>query len=248
MKKLKRIGLIDADIIAYKASSVVEKTIKWDDNICTIHVDEDEALAIAQEKIEKIKEDVKADVVYLCFSDKENFRKSILPTYKHNRADLRKPLCLSGVKERLAELYTVYILPRLEADDVLGIMATSPKLEGEKIIITVDKDLKQVPCKMYNLDKKKFSETTPEQSQYYHYMQTLMGDITDGYTGCPGVGVKTAEKILKDAEDPWAAIVDTFVKKGLTEEDALAQARVAYILRHGDFIDNKVKLWKPKTK
>lgn len=248
MTKLNRIGLIDADIIAYKASSAVEKTIKWDEETTTIHTDEDQALEIAKEKIEQIRADVRLDEVYLCFSDKENFRKTILPTYKHNRVNLTKPLCLNAVKDRLAEIYTVIILPRLEADDVMGIMATSPKLKGDKIIITLDKDLKQVPGKMYNMDKKKYSETSIEQSHYYHFMQTLTGDITDGYKGCPGIGTKTAEKILNDNEDPWTSIVETYAKKGLTEEDALAQARVAYILRHGDFIDNKVKLWKPKKK
>ena len=43
----------------------------------------------------------------------------------------------------------------------------------------------------------------------------------------------------------WSIVVDTYEKNGLGEKDALQQARVARILRYGDYdkATGKVKLW-----
>ena len=91
--------------------------------------------------------------------------------------------------------------------------------------------------------------------------QTLTGDATDGYKGCPSVGAVGAKKILDDAlalaksNDHekfnnwymWIAVVKAFEKAGLGEEEALVQARVARILRtpEYDHKKRKVKLWSP---
>ena len=75
----------------------------------------------------------------------------------------------------------------------------------------------------------------------------------DGYSGCPGIGPKRAARILDGVfGDPggpgdWDAVVKTYVKAGLSEEEALVQARVARILRWGEYDrkKGKVKLWNP---
>ena len=65
-----------------------------------------------------------------------------------------------------------------------------------------------------------------------------------------------ARKVLKgfsqgttadSANHPWARVVRTFESRGLTEEDALVQARVARILREGDydFAERQPILWSP---
>lgn len=43
----------------------------------------------------------------------------------------------------------------------------------------------------------------------------------------------------------WERIVRTYEAKGLTEEDALVQARCAFILRHGHYEDDRVIHWTP---
>ena len=52
------------------------------------------------------------------------------------------------------------------------------------------------------------------------------------------------------AHDPdmpaWERIVRTYEAKGLTEEDALTQARCAFILRHGHYEDGRVAQWSPE--
>jgi DNA polymerase-1 len=80
-------------------------------------------------------------------------------------------------------------------------------------------------------------------------IQTLTGDTVDGYSGVPKVGAVTANKMLADKDMPvkdmWEIVVKAYEKAGMNEQDALQQARVARILRHGEY-DKKtgeVKLW-----
>ena len=83
---------------------------------------------------------------------------------------------------------------RLEADDMLGIKATRDK---GCIIVSEDKDLKTIPAKVFNPAKDTEPHDISEQEADYNFMfQTLTGDKTDNYSGCPSVGPKTAEKIL----------------------------------------------------
>ena len=88
-------------------------------------------------------------------------------------------------------------------------------------------------------------EVTQEQADYNHLLQTLTGDSVDGYSGCPGIGPKRAEKILETCD--WDSVVSAYNKAGLEEQDALVQARVARILRWGEYDKRKKEpiLWNP---
>ena len=59
-----------------------------------------------------------------------------------------------------------------------------------------------------------------------------------------GVGAK---KILEKAEDPWTVILEAYIKAGLTEEDAIRNARLARILRPGEYNSTTKEpiLWTP---
>ena len=241
-------ALIDADILAYQAAAAVEQPIDWGDGLWTLHAFEDEAIAQFDGQIVKIKEDLKADRLVLAFSDKENWRKGVLPTYKSNRAGVRKPMLLKFLREYAEKHYEVFVRPTLEGDDVLGILAThKSKIPGEKIIVSIDKDFKTIPGKHYNFSKGEHFEVTEEEANYWHLYQTLTGDQTDGYAGCPSIGPKTAEKLLADSA-MWETVAKAFESKGLSEEVALEQARVARILRacDYDFSNKQVILWEPK--
>lgn len=72
-----------------------------------------------------------------------------------------------------------------------------------------------------------------------------MGDRVDGYYGVPGVGPKTAEKILGEPKaNYWFVIKEVYKEAGLSEAVALQNARLAHILRHGEYDD---KTNKPET-
>ena len=132
----------------------------------------------------------------------------------------------------------------LEADDTLGILATNGEY-SRNIIVSVDKDMLTIPCEYYNMDKEVTETVDTKLADYMHLYQTLVGDSTDNYKGCPGVGPKKAADILKIPS--WSRVVTAIKQAGLTEEDALVQARVARILRANEynFETGEVISWEP---
>jgi DNA polymerase-1 len=151
----------------------------------------------------------------------------------------------------------VFQRPSLEGDDVLGILATHPALvKGDRIVVSIDKDMNTIPGLHLNYGHARGSEdweqhirvVTEEMADRYHLYQTLTGDSTDGYPGCPGIGPVKAERIL--AESPtWSAVVKAYKDAGLGQAVALQNARVARICRHTDydFKKKEVVLWHPVT-
>ncbi len=251
-------ALVDADILAYQAAAASEQPIQWDDDLWTLHAFENEGERRFDEMLDNITKAVEADKVILALSDSENWRKAVLPTYKSNRAATRKPLLLKHLKDRAMDKYEAFLRPTLEGDDCLGILGTMKKT-GDSIICSLDKDFKTIPGRHYNFGRKEFFEVTPQQADYWHMFQTLTGDATDGYTGCPSIGPKTAEKILQAALDEgtteatpqqlreiyWQHVVKAYAKAGLSEEEAITQARVARICRSSDydFSTDQVIMW-----
>lgn len=188
-----------------------------------------------------------------------NFRKSLYPMYKGDRPTER-PVILDQLKNYLMDAYRPELIPNLEADDVLGIMSTEPNDE-DRIIVSIDKDLLQIPGKLFNPTKvaEGIQVTNLREADLRFYGQWLTGDATDSYPGVPGVGPKKADKVIAEAfrqyelcgrTAPWrelveAAIVSTYERYSLDYVYALCQGRLARILRHGDYVDGKVQLWCP---
>lgn len=236
--------LIDADVTLYKSAFASEVEIDWGDDLWTLHSELGEAREIFKEEINKIKVRFPKEFgMVLCFSGDRNWRNIILPTYKQNRKKIRKPIVLKPLRAWAMEHYDFTCEPSLEADDLLGLMSPN------NIMVSVDKDLQTVAGKHYNPSKDELYEVSEEQAHYNHMFQTLCGDSTDGYSGCPSVGAKTAEKILDvPTKDMWSVVVDAYKKKGLTYEDTLIQARVARILRGDEYnMDTgEMNLWIPE--
>jgi DNA polymerase-1 len=63
----------------------------------------------------------------------------------------------------------------------------------------------------------------------------------------PGIGIKRAVTLFEEEGYNWKTIVKAFTDKGLTEEDALRNARLAKILTADeyDFTNNEPILWTP---
>ena len=158
-------------------------------------------------------------------------------------------MLLPTLRQYCLDNYDAVVMDGLEADDVLGILSTEPA-NDEKVIVSIDKDLYQIPGKI-SKDGITIDEVSPQEADYWHMMQTLCGDATDGYSGCPKVGVKTAQKILGEHAnvpllDLWKRALDAYKKVGYSIDEALAQARVARILRHNDYDRETggIKLWR----
>ena len=113
-------------------------------------------------------------------------------------------------------------------------------------MVSDDKDLRTIPCKLYRPMADEKLDITQKQADTHFLTQTLTGDPTDGYSGCKGVGAKTAEKILGN-RPAWSSVEQAFLKAGMSKADALTQARLARILRWDDWDEAKgePKLWQP---
>lgn len=250
-------ALIDGDIFAYRVAAAAEEVISWPNGKITFHADLPEAINTLDRTLEEYVDRLAAEKTFVALSAPRNFRFDVLPTYKHNRRETRKPILLRALKEHLTDKWDAKTKPKLEADDVLGIWATMPKMKGKKVIVTIDKDLKQIPGWYWSpMHSETPVKVSTEDADYYHMMQTLTGDTTDGYKGCPGIGPARATKIIGDdgKRSPsflwkwrWLRIVDAYKAKGLNEEDALVQARVARICRFTDYNFDKQEpiLWQP---
>ncbi len=181
----------------------------------------------------------------LFFSDSKNFRKLVAPDYKGHR-NRKKPCGYRRVINKLKESFPVITYPNLEADDAMGIWAT--KEPYKHIIVSPDKDMKQIPGLLFDM-KDAVQEITPEAALEWHYIQTLAGDATDGYSGVPGLGVKRAKVLLDKEGLSWKTVVGAFHAKGLDEKVALQNATLAKILHaeNYDIETGQVKFWTPPT-
>ena len=191
MKKPKT-AVIDGDIIAWKSAFVADS--------------EGEAVLdpIIGSLMKKwVPKGITKTIVAI--SDKDNFRKEIFPDYKSNRANVAKPDALGKAFDTIKDRYEVMILPELEADDILGIYASS----GKGIAISIDKDLKGVPGWNWNPEKdKKPHLISKNEAEKFFCIQWMCGDATDGIPGMWMVGKKTAEKLLDEVkDDQWHELV-----------------------------------------
>ncbi|MCH5172261.1 MAG: DNA polymerase I [Erysipelotrichales bacterium] len=149
---------------------------------------------------------------------KKTFRHQELDTYKANRKPVDQELIIQMpiARELLSVLgiYT-YELEGFEGDDIAGTAAKLAQSEGYEVTIyTSDKDFLQLIDKhiKVNLIKKGLSDIKvmdeetlmnemglrPEQIPDY---KGLMGDSSDNLKGIPGIGQKTAVKLLNELDN-----------------------------------------------
>ncbi len=233
--------LIDADYIVYKACAAAEYDIDWGDDVIMVGSRFSEAYTNVKRELSRIKSGYLDSEIILFFSDSINFRKSVDKDYKGHR-NRKKPCGYKRVIHHLHDEYRVIRMPTLEADDALGIYATS---NDDCVIVSPDKDLKQIPVTLYNLIE---TFTIDKQAGWEWFLiQTLSGDSTDGYSGAPGYGVKTSTKFFTEYGYSWNSVVRAFDSKNLPESEALKNARLAKILTADDydFEKNRPILWTP---
>jgi DNA polymerase-1 len=236
--------IIDADIVAYRAATSCEHPIHWGDGLWTLHAFEQDVGTYISMFIDNLAKECGATKILCCLSDKENFRKEIASFYKANRADTRKPMLLGYGRQYIQDNWDTTIIEKLEADDVIGITATA---QDNCIIWSEDKDLMTVPGT--HLVKGEIVEVTIDEADHLFYTQILTGDTADNYKGCPGIGAVKAERLLTPPEGEtatnvwrWSQVVKAFEKAGLNQDEALLQARLAYIKR-----ELGTELWQPPS-
>ena len=144
------------------------------------------------------------------------FRHDMFPDYKAHRdempEDIRKSI------PYIREIIKAYHIPIVEkegfeADDVIGTLAKTAEREGFQVyMVTPDKDYAQLVSKNIFMYKPKRLgnemeilgvEQVCENFQIQNPLQVidvlgLMGDTSDNIPGCPGIGPKTAMKLVSE--------------------------------------------------
>ena len=141
------------------------------------------------------------------------------PTFRHTMSEeykANRPKMDAELAEQIPyihRLITALGIPMLriegaEADDIIGTLTYRALAEGHHVVIsTGDKDMAQLVNEAVTLEdsfkgavtdvagvQKKFGITPAQMVDYL----TLMGDASDGIKGVPGIGKKTAEKLLNE--------------------------------------------------
>lgn len=248
------IALIDGDIVVWRASATAEGVRDWGDGDGPVpFVDHDGAAKNAIQITKDWAAAAKCDEIIVYLTPPNNFRKSLWSEYKANRKGTAKPAAFKTAQDALKHTFRAHQVDGLEADDLMGIEHTATPAKVS-VIITLDKDLQTVPGQHFNpIKSMRPFFVSPALADWNWMRQTLMGDRVDGIPGIPGVGPKTAEKIMASAERPglmglWDVVVAAYESKGLDEDYAVLMARLTRILQSGDYDrgTNEVTLWHPR--
>lgn len=255
---MKTLVLIDGNSLmyrAYYATAYSGNLMKTSQGIFT------NALYGFVSMMNKVMEDYNHTHMLVAFdAGKTTFRHEFLDTYKDGRKPMpdemrsqinliKKYLDLLGVK-RLE-------LPTYEADDIIGTLARQgEQADFEKIhIITGDKDLLQMADEKTTVhitrkgvtDMESFDpeavfakyELTPSQIVD---LKGLMGDPSDNLPGIPGVGEKTAIKLLKEYGTVENLVANTDTLKGKMKEKVEANVEQALLCKRMATIHTDVPL------
>lgn len=220
--------LLDGDVFAYQGASASEYVMNFG---TTYHLmaDMEEAQRHVKNNIEKVRKEVKAKAVVNTLSSKTRryWRHDVLETYKGARNKsygVNGPICLGDLKLWMETEYNTFRWDNLEADDVMGILATDPDFmpDYRKVIVSIDKDMKTIPdVWIFNPDKDYQPWfNTKEMADKWFLAQAIGGDTTDGYSGVRGMSTDSAATFL-DAQWFWDTYEHTFksgARKGQVEE------------------------------
>jgi DNA polymerase-1 len=252
---MKRIVLIDADIDLYQITQKAQLEVQWDTDTITMTCDIETAKTVLDETIKGIVDKLEADGYLLCLTGDHNFRKTNFPEYKSNRKETRKPIGYSVLKQYAMDNHPYKIYDELEADDVMGIMATKKNPDGiEYVIHSMDKDMKTIPALLWNRFESKIKLTSELEANRFLYTQILTGDICDGYKGCPKVGPKKAMEALmlctterQMREAAYKLYCKHYKDDEVAKQEMIIQAGQARILRSSDFdfATKQVIIWNP---
>ncbi|MGV3464715.1 MAG: DNA polymerase I [Heyndrickxia sp.] len=205
----KKIILIDGNSIAYRAFFALPLL----NNEKGIHTN---AVYGFTTMLMKLLEEEKPTHMLVAFdAGKTTFRHNTFKEYKGTRQ--KTPPELSEQFPFIRELLDAYGIKRYElenyeADDIIGTLSKQAEQDGFEVkVISGDKDLTQLSSDKTTvcITKKGISEIekyTPEHIKEKYGlsplqiidMKGLMGDTSDNIPGVPGVGEKTAIKLLKE--------------------------------------------------
>ncbi len=171
----------------------------------------------------------------VAFDHGKTFRHEAFPQYKAQREETPEDIKLSvPIIKRILEAYRIPILQvdGFEADDIIGTVATRFGREGvATYMLTPDKDYGQLVADNVYIYRPRhgggYEVIGPKEVQAKYGIASplqvvdllaLMGDSADNFPGCPGVGEKTAAKLIGEFGSVENLIANTAQLKGKLRE------------------------------
>jgi DNA polymerase-1 len=225
------IALLDGDIIAYRAA--------------VISTDRSQAIENLHQTVAQWQQGADCDECIVALTSRPSFRYDLYPEYKANRKDKPKPEFLNDCMKEL-EAYPWLRIPNTEGDDVLGIVSTRGEI-GDHVIVTVDKDLLQIPGLHWNPDKGEQRRISEDEADLMFHMQWLTGDRTDNVPGIPKIGPVKAAKILEDYaySHRTLAVCAAYKSANLSFSECQIMGQLVKILTSAEYDRNTdtIKMW-----
>jgi hypothetical protein len=219
------------------------------------------ALHIVKQTLQKIKDRTGAKNLKIFLTRSPGYRKMLVPEYKANRKDARRPFWEEEIREYLITKHGAVEVDWIEADDAMGI-AQYEQLEMQafqdygihdpdyatSVICTSDKDLNMIPGWHYDWTKDYTEEVDGEvpppplvwmdelEGMRFFYKQLIIGDTADNVKGIPRKGPAYANKLLdicETVEEMYEAVRGAYQGHFGEEADKqlLLNATALWILR-----------------
>ena len=246
-----KILLYDTGFYAYRFAERTSEDFDWGNGWWIWGCNHDNALNEFIIHTQELLEAFPGYTLWLAKGGKKTFRKHLWPDYKANRKDRRAPAGYDIFLESLTEhcrqnCWLCGGFPNVEDDDVLGLLSGK-----DTVIVSGDKDLLTIPGQHYRDGE--LITVTEAQADAQFFKQALTGDRTDGFPGCKGIGKDNKifrSKEWLQAETPveyWVQVRYQYEKAGFDEFHAITMARLARILRPGEYdVKSGIPhLWEP---
>ncbi|EFI71842.1 MULTISPECIES: DNA polymerase I [Segatella] len=186
----------------------------------------------------------------VAFDHGKTFRHDAFPAYKAQREETPEDIKASvPIIKDILRAYKIPILQAdgFEADDIIGTIAIQAGEKGiDTYMLTPDKDYGQLirkNVKMYRPQHGGGYEILGEKEIAQKYgissstqiidLLALMGDSADNFPGCPGVGEKTAAKLINQFGSVENLLNNTSQLKGKLKEkveNAVEDIKMSYFL------------------
>lgn len=127
---------------------------------------------------------------YIFIRGKNNFRKTLLESYKANRPT-PNPL-IHKLYDYIKVAHGAIESDNCEAEDM--VFTLSKKIDNNGIILYVDHDLEEIPSIFYNYQKDKWLKINEKQAIYNKYKKLCISEAGDNVKTTPGIGIKYFEK------------------------------------------------------
>lgn len=195
MKNSELTPLVDSDYLVYRVGFAV----KDDEPV-------EYALATVRSSIHNIWDKFPGSMGNgkLFLTGKGNFRDQVatIQTYKGNRDPASKPKYYDDIRKYMVDHHDAIVVQGMEAEDEVGILQYAAK-DRSTVIVGVDKDLLCIPGWHYNPVKDTFCYVTLPEADTNFWKQVLTGDRVDNILGIPGMGPKTADKLIDPVAGDW---------------------------------------------